>query len=131
METRVTESGKEMKMLTVRTPEELHRALKMKAAEEGQTVASIIEELIRRYLQEMTTQETIQEKVLPVPRKKGERPLPSDANYFVSLAINHLECIRNDDPRRGEELDKVVGWITKYRKEFNGYGTDKRIKRIR
>jgi len=131
MEKRVTESGKEMKMLTVRTPEELHRALKMKAAEEGQTVASIIEELIRRYLQEMTIQETIQEKVLPVQGKKEDRPLPSDAYYFVSLAINQLENIRNDDPHRGEELDKVVDWITKYRKEFNGYGTDKRIKRIR
>ena len=39
-----------MKQLVVRIPEEVHRALKIRAAEEGKTVAVIVEGLIRQYL---------------------------------------------------------------------------------
>ena len=38
------------KMMTVRVPPEVHRALKIRAAEEGKTVAVIVEGLIRQYL---------------------------------------------------------------------------------
>jgi plasmid stability protein len=39
-----------MKQLTVRVPEEIHRTLKIRAAEEGLPVAVIVEALIRQYL---------------------------------------------------------------------------------
>ena len=39
-----------MKQLTVRVPEEVHRTLKIRAAEEGLPVAVIVEALIRQYL---------------------------------------------------------------------------------
>ena len=39
-----------MKQLVARIPEEVHRALKIRAAEEGRSVAVIIEGLIREYL---------------------------------------------------------------------------------
>ena len=39
-----------MKQLVARIPEEVHRALKIRAAEDGQSVAVIVEGLIRQYL---------------------------------------------------------------------------------
>lgn len=39
-----------MKQLAVKVPEEVHRALKIKAAEEGKSVAVIVEGIIREYL---------------------------------------------------------------------------------
>ena len=39
-----------MKQLVARVPEEVHRALKVRAAEEGRSAAVIIEGLIRQYL---------------------------------------------------------------------------------
>jgi plasmid stability protein len=38
------------KQLTIRIPVEVHRALKVRAAEEGRAVACIIESLARQYL---------------------------------------------------------------------------------
>ena len=38
------------KQMTVRVPPEVHRALKIRAAEEGRTVAVIVEDLVRGYL---------------------------------------------------------------------------------
>lgn len=38
------------KQLTIRIPVEVHRALKVRAAEEGRAVACIIESLARHYL---------------------------------------------------------------------------------
>jgi predicted HicB family RNase H-like nuclease len=40
-----------LKAYTVRLPEDMHRALKIKAAAEGVTMHSIIERLIREYLE--------------------------------------------------------------------------------
>ncbi len=40
-----------MKQLVARVPEEVHRALKIRAAEEGKSVAVIVEGLIREYIQ--------------------------------------------------------------------------------
>ena len=40
----------ELKMLTTRIPVELHRALKIHAAETGRTVSVIVESLIRQLL---------------------------------------------------------------------------------
>jgi hypothetical protein len=39
-----------MKQLVARVPEEVHRALKIRAAEEGKSAAVIVEGLIRHYL---------------------------------------------------------------------------------
>ena len=39
-----------MKQLVARVPEEVHRALKVKAAEDGKSIAVVIEGLIRDYL---------------------------------------------------------------------------------
>ena len=38
------------KMMTVRVPPEVHRALKIRAAEEGRSMAETIERLIREYV---------------------------------------------------------------------------------
>ena len=38
------------KQIVARVPEEVHRALKIRAAEEGRSVAVIVEEAIRAYL---------------------------------------------------------------------------------
>lgn len=38
------------KQLTVRVPAEVHRALKIRAAEEGRGCGLIVEELVRSYL---------------------------------------------------------------------------------
>ena len=38
------------KQLTVRIPEDVHRALKIRGAEEGRAVAVIVEGLIRHYV---------------------------------------------------------------------------------
>lgn len=40
-----------MKQLVARIPEEVHRALKIRAAEEGKSVVVIVEGLIREYIQ--------------------------------------------------------------------------------
>ena len=40
----------DMKQLTIRVPVEVHRALKVRAAEEGQSIAVLVEGLIRHYL---------------------------------------------------------------------------------
>jgi len=40
------------KQLTVRVPVDVHRALKVRAAEEGRTVAVLVESLVRSYLVE-------------------------------------------------------------------------------
>jgi predicted HicB family RNase H-like nuclease len=39
-----------LKQLVVRVPEEVHRAMKIRAAEKGKSVAVIVEGLIREYL---------------------------------------------------------------------------------
>ena len=38
------------KSLTIRIPEELHRALKVKAAEHGKTMSVVVERLIKAFL---------------------------------------------------------------------------------
>ena len=40
-----------MKQLVARVPVEVHKALKIRAAEEGRSVAVIVEGLIREYVQ--------------------------------------------------------------------------------
>ena len=45
-----TKSKDSMKQLVARVPEEVHRALKIRAAEDGKSVAVIVEKLIREYL---------------------------------------------------------------------------------
>ena len=39
-----------LKSLTIRIPEKLHRDLKVRAAEEGRSMAEIVETLLRDYL---------------------------------------------------------------------------------
>ena len=39
-----------MKQLVARVPVEVHRAIKVRAAEEGKSVAVIVEKLIREYI---------------------------------------------------------------------------------
>ena len=39
-----------MKQLVARVPEEVHRALKIRAAEDGKSIAVVVEKLIRDYL---------------------------------------------------------------------------------
>jgi len=39
-----------MKQLSAKVPDEVHRALKIRAAEEGKSVAVIVEGLIREYI---------------------------------------------------------------------------------
>jgi len=50
MRTKTTETTKEMKQVVIRVPEEVHRALKIRAAEEGRSIGVIVEGLIREYL---------------------------------------------------------------------------------
>ena len=45
-----TKLNDEMKQLVARVPVEVHKALKIRAAEEGRSVAIIVEGLIREYL---------------------------------------------------------------------------------
>lgn len=45
-----TKQKETMKQLSVKVPEEVHKALKVRAAEEGKSVAIIVEGLIRGYL---------------------------------------------------------------------------------
>ena len=45
-----TKPNDNMKQLVARIPEEVHRALKIRAAENGKSVAVIVEGLIREYL---------------------------------------------------------------------------------
>jgi predicted HicB family RNase H-like nuclease len=40
-----------LKSLTVKIPEKLHKALKVQAAEQGRSMAEVIERLIKAYLQ--------------------------------------------------------------------------------
>lgn len=42
----------EWKQQTIRIPAEVHKALKVKAAQEGKPVAQVIEALVRAWLQE-------------------------------------------------------------------------------
>jgi len=39
-----------MKTLVAKVPEEVHHVLKVRAAEEGKSIAAIVEELIREYI---------------------------------------------------------------------------------
>lgn len=45
-----TEEGR-LRSLTIRIPEELHRDLKVKAAEQGKTMVFVVERLIKAFLQ--------------------------------------------------------------------------------
>lgn len=45
-----TKPPSNLKQLVARVPEEVHRALKVRAAEEGKSVAVIVEGLIREYI---------------------------------------------------------------------------------
>lgn len=45
-----TKSDDRMKTLLVKVPEELHKALKIRAVETDQTISAIVEEMIREYL---------------------------------------------------------------------------------
>lgn len=45
-----TKSLSNLKQLVARVPVEVHRALKIKAAEEGKSIAVVVEKLIREYL---------------------------------------------------------------------------------
>ena len=45
-----TKQKDNMKQLVARVPEEVHRALKVRAAEDGKSIAVVIEGLIREYL---------------------------------------------------------------------------------
>lgn len=45
------EADVRLKSLTVIIPEELHRELKVKAAEQGKTMAFVVERLIKAFLQ--------------------------------------------------------------------------------
>ncbi len=45
-----TKPQAEMKTLVSRIPVEVHRALKVRAAEEGRSIAVIIEQLVRQYV---------------------------------------------------------------------------------
>ena len=38
------------KMMTIRVPQDVHRALKIRAAEEAKSIAEVVERLIRVYL---------------------------------------------------------------------------------
>jgi hypothetical protein len=51
-------------------------------------------------------------------RKKGANPYKhtktyevSDAMIFAEMAIAQLESIRDDDPKKKEALQYVIGWI--------------------
>lgn len=46
-----TKPKESMKQLSAKVPEEVHKALKVRAAEEGKSVAVIVEGLIREYVQ--------------------------------------------------------------------------------
>ena len=46
-----TKSKESMKQLSAKVPVEVHKALKIRAAEEGRSVAVIVEGLIREYVQ--------------------------------------------------------------------------------
>jgi predicted HicB family RNase H-like nuclease len=51
MKTKATETKVgDWKQLTTRIPPEVHRALRIRAAEEDRSCAEIVEELIRQYL---------------------------------------------------------------------------------
>ena len=45
-----TKQKDNMKQLVARVPEEVHRALKVRAAEDGKSIAVVIEGFIREYL---------------------------------------------------------------------------------
>jgi len=49
MKAKAREAGK-VQQLTLRIPAELHRALKVSAAQEGRAVAALVTALIRRHL---------------------------------------------------------------------------------
>lgn len=49
------EEGK-LRSMTVRIPEELHRALKVKSAEQGKTMSVVVERLIKAFLQSQDPQ---------------------------------------------------------------------------
>jgi len=45
-----TRSNDNMKQPVARIPEEVHRSLKVKAAEDGKSIAVVVEKLMREYL---------------------------------------------------------------------------------
>jgi plasmid stability protein len=45
-----TKPKDKMKMLVARVPEEVHKAIKVRSAEEGKSIAVVVEGLIRAYL---------------------------------------------------------------------------------
>jgi len=45
-----------LRSLTIRIPEELHRELKVKAAEQGKSMAFVVERLIKAFLQSQDPQ---------------------------------------------------------------------------
>lgn len=45
-----TKPNERMKQLVARVPVEVHRALKVKAAEDGKSIAVVVEGLIREYI---------------------------------------------------------------------------------
>lgn len=66
--------------------------------------------LVSRVVKQMTKKED--EDEAPVPKQKFPH---SDAEYFASLAINHLGAIRHDDPLKIKALERVEQWIAAYK----------------
>jgi len=56
----------------------------------------------------------------PSPPKKKDPYAHSDAIYFVTLAMAHLDSIRDDDPKLEEALNEVIDWINKKTKLLKG-----------
>jgi hypothetical protein len=85
----------------------------VETAPEGKVTAAHVYKIVK----EMTELKIKEE---PSKEQEEKRPNdPSDAMYFVGIAISQLERIRDDDPLRGDALEKIMNWIKQHRKGAN------------
>jgi hypothetical protein len=80
-------------------------------APEGKVTAAIVAKVVKEMTAPTTKEEAKEFKIEP----KGKEV--TEAKGIATFAISHLGRIRRDDPRRYEQLTRVMEWIIKNRGE--------------
>lgn len=88
---------------TLNLPDELYRAVKVRAATDGRTVTSVVEEALRTLLEELVTPPA-RFVLRPLPLRAGnddDLPAPPIDSDDSSAVLDYLDDVAR---RRGDEL---------------------------
>lgn len=76
---------------TINLPDELYRSARVRAAQDGRTVTSLLEEAIRRLLEEFEDDERSGYRVRPLTGGATEEGLPIDDNAALRALLDEAD----------------------------------------